>query len=190
MTIFVTGRSGSGKSRLARELADKLGYSYVDVDKIGHRIYEDSTILDAVVEIFGEDILVDGSFNRRALGARLFSETDKSKIEKFNTITGDAIRDRVIPYLEGNSVIEWILLPHTKFWNVPAYRILVKCADDNMRYQKIMERDGVSLEYLENRENAGISYDESEYDYIAINDYNTETIPQEIEKIILDLNNR
>ena len=114
MVIFVTGKSGSGKSTFARELADKLNYEYVDVDKIGHSIYEGNVLLE-VVKLFGDDILDNGIINRKKLGKKLFTEKDQSKIDKFNDITGEAIRHKVEPYLLKDVVVEWILLPLTKF---------------------------------------------------------------------------
>ena len=59
MVVFVTGKSGSGKSSFAKRLADILNYEYVDVDKIGHSIYNDSNVLDAVVNIFSNNKALD-----------------------------------------------------------------------------------------------------------------------------------
>ena len=176
MVVFVTGKSGSGKSSFAKRLADILNYEYVDVDKIGHSIYNDSNVLDAVVNIFGNDILVDGILDRKKLGAKLFTETDKSKVDLFNEVTGEAIRLRVEEYLDKDVVVEWILLPLAKFWNTPAYRVLVKGISDDIRFAKIIERDNVDIEYLKNRDKAGIEYNESEFDSVIINDYTTDSL--------------
>lgn len=185
MTIFVTGKSGSGKSSFARLLAEDLGYKYIDVDKIGHSIYEDKSVLDAVVDIFGKDILIDGVFDRKSLGRKLFNETDQTKIDKFNEVTGKAIKDRVIPYLEEDAVVEWVLLPLTEFWNHRAYRILVKGISDDIRFEKIIARDHVSREYLESREKAGIQYNEDEFDRVVVNDYSMGSL-ENIAKIVAE----
>lgn len=185
MTIFVTGKSGSGKSSFARLLAEDLGYKYIDVDKIGHSIYEDKSVFDAVVDIFGKDILIDGVFDRKSLGRKLFNETDQTKIDKFNEVTGKAIKDRVIPYLEEDAVVEWVLLPLTEFWNHRAYRILVKGISDDIRFEKIIARDHVSREYLESREKAGIQYNEDEFDRVVVNDYTMGSL-ENIAKIVAE----
>ena len=188
MVIFVTGKSGSGKSTFARELATALNYEYVDVDKIGHSIYE-GEVLSAVVALFGSDILDDGVINRKKLGRKLFAERDKSKVDLFNNITGEAIRRKVEPYLSGNVVVEWILLPLTKFWNTPAYRVLVKGISDEVRFAKIMARDGVDVEYLRNRENASVEYNECEFDQVVINDYEENSLENAVIDIVAQLKN-
>ena len=188
MVIFVTGKSGSGKSTFARELADKLNYEYVDVDKIGHSIYE-GNVLAEVVKLFGDDILDNGIINRKKLGKKLFTEKDQSKIDKFNDITGEAIRHKVEPYLLKDVVVEWILLPLTKFWNTPAYRVLVKGVSDEVRLAKIMARDGVDIEYLRNRENASVEYNECEFDQVVINDYEENSLENAVLDIVAQLNN-
>ena len=184
MVIFVTGKSGSGKSTFAKNLADELNYEYIDVDKIGHSIYEDSNVLESVVKIFGIDILDDGKLNRKKLGAKLFAEKDKSKIDMFNDVTGEAIRFKVEPYLTQNVVVEWILLPLTKFWNTVAYKILVKGISDDIRLRKIMERDNIDIEYLKNREKASIEYNEEEFDRVVINDYSGNSLEQAVKDVV------
>ena len=92
MIIFVTGKSGSGKSTFAKGLADKLGYSYVSLDRVAHTIYEDKTVRDGVVNLFGSDIMCDGVIDRKKLGAKLFNEKDRSKVDLFNEITAKKIK--------------------------------------------------------------------------------------------------
>lgn len=43
--VCVTGKSGVGKSTFSKMLAARLDFFYVDIDKIGHKIYEDKKLL-------------------------------------------------------------------------------------------------------------------------------------------------
>ena len=171
--ILVTGRSGSGKSTISRKIADMLGYEYLDVDPVQHMIYEDKSILDKTMDMFGHDILdSDGNVDRKKLGARVFSDPDKAKVQYFNDIAWEYIEKYVDSLLSSNKpyVIDWILSPITKYWDMDAYKILVRCSDDTTRFSRIADRDKVSIEYIKNRDKASVDFSKYTYDYILDND--------------------
>ena len=73
MIIYVTGKSGSGKSTFSKSLAEKLGYKYIDVDSIGHKVYDIPEILDKATSLFGNIIFEqDGTFNRKKIRSNSF----------------------------------------------------------------------------------------------------------------------
>ena len=86
--VCVTGKSGVGKSMFSKMLAARLDFFYVDIDKIGHKIYEDKKVVEKVESIFQQKLTDEnGNFDRKRLGGILFSEKDLSKVEKFNNFT-------------------------------------------------------------------------------------------------------
>ncbi|MDN8594631.1 MULTISPECIES: dephospho-CoA kinase [unclassified Corynebacterium] len=89
--IGLTGGIGSGKSTVAKLLAD-AGFAIVDADKIAREIMEPgSPVLDDVAAAFGDDLIrADGSLDRGELARRAF--VDKRATEKLNSITHPAIR--------------------------------------------------------------------------------------------------
>lgn len=89
--VGLTGGIGSGKSTVARMLADE-GFPVVDADQIAREIMEPgSPVLAQVAEVFGEDLIDDtGALNRAELAKRAFSSTEKT--EKLNALTHPAIR--------------------------------------------------------------------------------------------------
>lgn len=89
--IGLTGGIGSGKSTVAKLLAEH-GYVVVDADKIAREIMEPgSPVLDDVAAAFGDDLInEDGSLDRGELARRAF--VDKQSTEKLNSITHPAIR--------------------------------------------------------------------------------------------------
>lgn len=84
-TIGLTGGIGSGKSVVARLLAD-LGARVIDADRIGHDIYRPGSAgWSRVVEAFGEEIVArDGTIDRKKLGARVFA--DPQALRRLNAI--------------------------------------------------------------------------------------------------------
>lgn len=89
--IGLTGGIGSGKSTVAKLLAQE-GFTVVDADKIAREIMEPgSPVLDEVAAAFGDDLIhEDGSLDRGELARRAF--VDKPSTEKLNSITHPAIR--------------------------------------------------------------------------------------------------
>ena len=89
--IGLTGGIGSGKSTVAKLLAE-AGFKVVDADQIARDIMEPgSPVLDDVADAFGADVIrEDGTLDRGKLAGRAF--VDKRATEKLNSITHPAIR--------------------------------------------------------------------------------------------------
>lgn len=89
--IGLTGGIGSGKSTVAKLLAE-AGFKVVDADQIAREIMEPgSPVLDDVADAFGADVIrEDGTLDRGKLAGRAF--VDKRATEKLNSITHPAIR--------------------------------------------------------------------------------------------------
>ena len=98
--IGLTGGIGSGKSTVARHLAELLGlaqlaehgFPVVDADQLAREVVEPGQpALAELAEAFGQDVLHDdGSLNRPELAARAF--VDKEHTELLNSITHPRIR--------------------------------------------------------------------------------------------------
>lgn len=89
--VGLTGGIGSGKSTVARMLAN-AGFPVVDADQIAREIMEPgSPVLERVAEEFGADILDDeGVLDRSELARRAFAS--KEATERLNAIAHPAIR--------------------------------------------------------------------------------------------------
>lgn len=81
LIVGITGRSGSGKSTVARHYAN-LGHAVCDGDALTKEIYlPGSECLKKLVNAFGSDILnVDGTLNRKELGRRAFADVENNRI--------------------------------------------------------------------------------------------------------------
>ena len=75
--IALTGGIASGKSTIARRLADR-GAVVVDADAIVRDVQAvGSPVLDEIAAAFGEDVITaDGALDRAALGARVFGDDE------------------------------------------------------------------------------------------------------------------
>ncbi len=82
MVIGLTGRACAGKDQYAEVFAS-YGCQVVDVDSLGHDALEASK--SELRQAFGQDIMVDGKVNRKALGKLVFS--DLEKLRELESIT-------------------------------------------------------------------------------------------------------
>ncbi|MEY4994522.1 MAG: hypothetical protein RLZ65_371 [Actinomycetota bacterium] len=79
MLIALTGGIGSGKSTVAKRLVE-LGATEIDADVLAREVVAPGTEgLQAVLDEFGADLLVDGQLDRASLGKRAFASQESRK---------------------------------------------------------------------------------------------------------------
>ena len=103
LVIGLTGGSGSGKSEVARVLRG-FGAVAVDADEVSREAADDPDVLSRLKAALGDWVVgVDGRFDRKAVGRRVFS--DRNALEALTVITHDyiikAIDERVRAYRAG-----------------------------------------------------------------------------------------
>lgn len=89
--VALTGGIASGKSTIARRLAEH-GAVVIDADQLVREVQAPgSPVLDAIADAFGDEMLrPDGSLDRAALGSRVFG--DEAAIRRLNAIVHPAVR--------------------------------------------------------------------------------------------------
>ena len=79
LVVALTGGIGAGKSLVARYFAE-LGAVVISADDLARQAIERGTPgFDAVVALFGDEILKEGDIDRRALGDIVFKDATKRK---------------------------------------------------------------------------------------------------------------
>lgn len=183
--IGITGKSGSGKSTLTSLLAEKLKCESVNVDKIGHQATNNEKISQKLCEVFGNCIRNEnGKIDRKKLGNIVFS--NQEKMNQLTEITWDYMQqvlDEILKQEPEILILEWALLPSvSKYWKQCDVKILIK-ADDKIRKDKVMKRDGITEEYFEKRDASSMDYSQFQFDSIFENDYQLETMEKIINQI-------
>jgi dephospho-CoA kinase len=146
--VGLTGGIASGKSTVARLLAAR-GVPVLDADEVARDVVAPGTEgLAEVVAAFGPQVLgPDGALDRKRLGERVFADAEararlgaivhpRIAVESRRRLA--ALAERGAPYV----VYEAALLVENG-----AYRmfpvLVVVCAPEHARIQRIMERDGL-----------------------------------------------
>ena len=76
--VAITGGIASGKSVVSKWFEEQK-YIVFYADKIGHELFEDDYIKNKIEDIFGKEVIINGSVDRNKLGEIIFNSADKRK---------------------------------------------------------------------------------------------------------------
>jgi len=149
--IGITGGIGSGKSTVARMLAE-LGADLVDADAIAHEVLRRDDVKDAVRSEWGPDIFgLDGEVDREALARLVFA--DGGRIERLEAIVHPPVIDRIRRQLVASTapavVIDAPLLTESKLNEQCDAVVFVEAPEDERRRR--MKNRGWPADELRNR---------------------------------------
>lgn len=149
--VGLTGGIGSGKSAAAAIFA-KLGVTVINADSVAREIVEPGSIaLNAIVEHFGQAILLDnGHLNRAALREKIFSASESSNTAKqwLEELTHPLINQRIIERLNDKKsdtesdyrILESPLLLETQQRDLVDRLLLIDIAK-SLQVERTMARD-------------------------------------------------
>lgn len=189
--IGLTGPTGAGKSSLTA-VAENLGYKVIDCDKTARIAVEKGKDgLKALVKVFGEDILLpDGSLNRKALAKKAFAT--KENTELLNKTLLPFITDLIRKECD----TEYVLLDAPTLFesgiNSECVSTVAVLADENLRLERICERDSLTEEEARLRMSAGRTDDfyKENADFIIFNNGDITVFTKEFEDILKEIKER
>lgn len=186
--IAVVGKSGCGKTTFCEEFSKRLNCQTINIDKVGHAIYDVPEFIQFISDNLGEEYINSQGkiIDRKMVGEYIFSHLGTHVVDEFNELTWRLMQDNIDEQLRSAGeyiILDWFNLPNTKYFAMADMRILVQSKDNEQRMMMIRLRDNISREYLEKRENAGVEYDEADFDCVFVNDYNEQTMLSGVEKI-------
>jgi len=100
IVVGIAGGSGTGKSTIARHVAERFHGVHIDADRVAHAaLAEDAGVLVQLRATFGEGILnPDGSVSRLRLGRAVFA--DPALLARLNAIVHPAVIARCAAAVE------------------------------------------------------------------------------------------
>lgn len=166
LTIGLTGGIGSGKSTVAKMLAE-LGAPSFDADKVGHEIYLPGTpAYHDVIAAFGNGIVApDGTIDRKKLGPIVFA--DPAQLKRLESIVhprmfermGQMVADMRTTGVTAPIVVEAAILIEAH-WQPLFNEIWLVVAPRDKVVQRVEAERGLKPEQTEARIKAQLSDDE------------------------------
>ena len=187
MVISISGKSGSGKTFIAKQITKYFDAELISFDEISHKTLEDKMVLEKIKTQFGIEVFENNILNRKKLGKIVFS--DNKKLDLLNSICQSKMEEIIDEIMQKDNnkiyILEYALLPKMKYFNNSDCKILIK-ASPSIRKTRIISRDNISEEYYLSRENNSINYNEKDFDIIIENDYqlNIEKIVKKIKEVL------
>lgn len=186
--IGITGLTGAGKGTVAQRLVAHGAY-HIDADKVARDVINNSeTVKKQLQNRFGDDIIgKDGEIIRPILASKAFA--DKESTEALNAITHPAVTEKIKEIIGEKEkenckavIIDAIALFESGEDKLCDFTVAV-VAPMEIRLERIMQRDSITLEKAMERINA--QKDErfftSQADFILWNyppyDLNKEILP-------------
>ena len=150
-----------------------------------------SECLRELVEAFGDDIIKDGILDRRALASLVFGAQDSAeKCDRLNKITHkhvlQEVRRRLILLREENNVAAVVDAPllFESGFNSECDFIIAVIADAELRIQRIVARDNITVEHAASRIRAQKSDDwlRAHANFVITNNGGISELSRQVEK--------
>ncbi len=141
----LTGNIGSGKSTVAR-IFEALGAAVFKADEEAKKILFEPTQQEKIITHFGDGVTgSENEIDRHKLAQHIFG--DKEALDFVNQLIHPIVRKRFNQFCEKNSnapvcIYEAAILIETGFYK-SLDKIIYVCAPEELRIQRVMQRDGV-----------------------------------------------
>lgn len=147
MTIGLTGQTGAGKTLISEEFK-KCGFNIINCDILARRVLEPQTECFFKIKELFPQFFKDDTFDRKKAAELLFN--DNELLKRYNAAIFpyiNALIESEIERLEKNGA-EFILLDAPTLFEAGADKLcdvtIAAVADENIRIERIIGRDGIS----------------------------------------------
>lgn len=158
MIIAITGRIGSGKSTVSKELSKRLRAIIVDADKVAKEITSTGgRAVSSVSNIFGEAFVKNGAMDRDKMRELVFSNAQaKSLLEK--TLKPFIQEQMNSELFEAQHSADYVIIDIPLLvgseWITKVDFIIVVDVPESTQLERIQKRNGHSVETVMNMMNA------------------------------------
>lgn len=190
LSVGLTGNIASGKS-IVESYFEKKGISVINADDVTHELIDkDRNIQQRIKKLFENEDIHDenGAISRAKIGKIVFSDQDK--LEELENILHPAVIKKIEEFFDEKRGEDIVIASVPLLFEIdiqPMFdKTILVCADKKIRLQRLMNRNGYSLEHALERINSQISQEEKRNiaDFIIENNNDILELELQINKII------
>lgn len=179
--IGIVGGIGSGKSSVARWVAEHAPVSVIDADALGHAALREDHVIRALSSTFGPEILgSDGQIIRSVLAAKVFgsSETQREGRRELERVVHPEIKKKIVEHVveaakhgQNAALLDAAILLETG-WEDDCNLVIFVQTPNAIRLQRVQRNRGWTAEELERREASqwSLARKQSAADLTVVND--------------------
>jgi len=179
--VGLTGNIGTGKSTVAK-IFESMGIPVYRADLEAKKMLERESIKEELLTKFGQEIFSEGIIDRRKLASLVFNNS--AKLNELNAIIHPLVKIGLEEFFHENQthpyVIQEAAILFESEFNKNFDKIILVTAPSDLANKRVMKRDGVSLEEVEQRRSNQWSQDKKIglSDFIINNDESEMILPQ------------
>lgn len=185
----VTGGIGCGKTAVSDILKEE-GYSVFSCDGIYAELTRGGTLVKELEKAFGGVTAANGSLDRAALSAKVFS--DSSELEKLNRITHPLIMSELLT--RARSAQDKIVFCEVPLLFENGFEglfddVIVVMRPLNQRLEAVEKRSNLTRTEVLSRINSQYDYDQNDFTkyYVVHNDGTIKDLQEKIKKILKNI---
>jgi dephospho-CoA kinase len=161
MIVGLTGGIGSGKSTVAR-VFEILGCALFNSDDAARQVYFDAEIKARVIALLGNESYSTGNtINKSFISSKIFSDT--ALLHQLNEVIHPAVKKQFTSFIsehKGSIIIKESALLFEANIHKEMDKIIIVAADDELRIERVMKRDGLSREDVMKKIKSQLSQEE------------------------------
>lgn len=162
MIVGLTGGIGSGKSTVAHFFEQK-GIPVFNADMAAKSLYEDPKVVAAMVSILGNEILTHDKIDLKKVAQVIFQHPDKRY--QVNEYIHPLVKNKFQEWMKSlDDTIPYCIREAAILIESGSYKdcdvIIMVTADEELRIQRVMQRDNVSRDQVLQRINAQMNDEE------------------------------
>ncbi len=162
LKIGITGGIGSGKSMVCR-IFSILGVPIFEADKVARELMNDNQeLIDKIANTFGSDYIFQAKPDRHKIASLVFN--NREALTKLNNLIHPMVALSFAQWLDANSNKPYIIKEAAILIETGLYKELDKTVlvytPDELRIQRVMDRDRISSEMVIERMNNQMPEDE------------------------------
>jgi len=192
--IAITGNIAAGKSAAENFLSEQ-GYTVTDTDEITHFLLKKSSVKEKIYLCFkGYDIFNEnGEIDRKKLGKIVFNNS--GLLKQLEKIVHPAVIEEINKFFDRNKNKELVFVSVPLLYETNMTylfdKVIIICADDEIRKKRLTEKRGFSLDEAESRMNSQMPQEEKikSADFVIYNNSDLNNFSNQLDRVIKGITN-